>query len=418
MVLPIGFLVLPPSGDRSVGTLRRKLALTALHSLLSARSAEAGPAGPALSRLQGFLEAVLRSAHKRALVSVMERVDVLVPLLAAKSGITALSAALSTSVPAMLVSLARSLPADFQLGVNWDFPVTQVFDPIAGWVIHCEEPALGLALGGSAASLHLATGERFDLLGAAPPPSAPVREKFLQPLDAHGGPVLALADSNPLSSLEEHPDKSGNQLDLGSRSVEDWCTTLRSALELVADAIPGLGEEVHASLERIVPVGFEPERHYSASYREGPGLIYMTLHPSLLTMAEAIVHETQHGKLNLLRWFDPLLVNGDSVWTKSEVRPDLRPLRGVLLAVHAFVPVAALHHQLAAQRHPLADSEVFRRRRQEVLAANERGLRTVIAEGQPSELGARVLTGLRELHGFLVDASPDEVASGDINRLG
>ena len=67
---------------------------------------------------------------------------------------------------------------------------------------------------------------------------------------------------------------------------------------------------------RVVPVGFHAEQHLSASYREAPGLVYLTLHPSPLTLAEAIIHETQHVKLNALSWLDPISHNGHSEWSK------------------------------------------------------------------------------------------------------
>ena len=101
-------------------------------------------------------------------------------------------------------------------------------------------------------------------------------------------------------------------------------------------------------------------------------------------MAEAVVHETQHGRLNTLMWMDPVLRNGRSAWTASPVRPDLRPLSGVLLAAHAFTPVAALHARLADAGHPLARSPVFARRRQEVLDSNARGLAVLEEMSEPT----------------------------------
>src|SRR5207253_1395186 len=83
-----------------------------------------------------------------------------------------------------------------------------------------------------------------------------------------------------------------------------------------------------------------------------PGLHLSVTDTNPLAMAEAIVHGTQHGKLNALTWLDPVLENGHTEWSPSPVRPDLRPLMGVLLAAHAFVPVAALHARLAEQGHP------------------------------------------------------------------
>jgi HEXXH motif-containing protein len=135
----------------------------------------------------------------------------------------------------------------------------------------------------------------------------------------------------------------------------------------------------------------------SASYREAPGLCYVTLHPDLVTMAEALIHETQHGKLNALSFFDPVLENGYSEWSESPVRPDLRPLMGVLLAVHAFVPVAAFHQRLAEIDHPLSRSVETRRRRAAVLDSNARGLETLRDKAKPTSLGARILSELSAL---------------------
>jgi HEXXH motif-containing protein len=110
------------------------------------------------------------------------------------------------------------------------------------------------------------------------------------------------------------------------------------------------------------------------------------------------VHETQHGKLNALTWLDPVLVNGHSEWTRSPVRPDLRPLMGVLLALHAFVPVAALHKRLADRQHPISQTEPFARRRREVLATNAESLSIVRSLGKTTRLGDKLIAELAALH--------------------
>jgi HEXXH motif-containing protein len=124
-------------------------------------------------------------------------------------------------------------------------------------------------------------------------------------------------------------------------------------------------------------------------------------------MAEAIVHEVQHSKCNLLSWMDPVLHNGYTTWTDSPVRPDLRPLMGVLMAVHAFVPVAALHHRLAVLDHPLSRTRRFLERRVEVLSGNRGGLRVLQERAEPTAAGTRLLDALGELHTFLVAQAPE-----------
>jgi HEXXH motif-containing protein len=204
---------------------------------------------------------------------------------------------------------------------------------------------------------------------------------------------LALHDENPLALLEAHPEKQGNALSLGDRPVEAWRDALAGALELIARHLPGLAAELSAPPgTRLIPVGFEPERHLSASYREHVGALYLTLHPRVETLAEAIVHEHQHGKLNLASWHDRLLDNPADELVRSPVRPDPRPLIGVLLAAHAFVPVAVLYRRMAAGG---ADVQA---RLDAVLASNQEALDVLAAHARPTPLGARVIAALGALH--------------------
>ena len=71
---------------------------------------------------------------------------------------------------------------------------------------------------------------------------------------------------------------------------------------------------------------------------------------------------------------------------------------GVLLAVHAFVPVAALHQQLAQMDHPLSKTLRFQERRAEVLAGNAGGLEVVERMAEPTQMGTKVIDGLRAVH--------------------
>ncbi|MBI3287972.1 MAG: hypothetical protein HYZ74_00455, partial [Elusimicrobia bacterium] len=156
-----------------------------------------------------------------------------------------------------------------------------------------------------------------------------------------GDILLALADNNPIAQTETHPDKNGNVFDLGGHSEDDWRMTLTTALDWIAEHSPDLFAEMGAMLRQLVPIGYEAQRHLSASYREAIGTIYLTLHPNVLIITEAIVHEFQHNKLNVGTYTGPMLHNAFSPLYPSPVRPDPRPLFGVLMAVHAFLPVAA-----------------------------------------------------------------------------
>lgn len=233
---------------------------------------------------------------------------------------------------------------------------------------------------------------RLELAGLASASDARVRiERAYVPLVP--GVTLALHDTNPLSMLEAHPDKAGNACSLGDRPVEEWATSLRSALALVERHVPVVLGELRALQTLLVPVGYEPVKHLSASYREYIGASYLTLHPDVVTMAEAIVHEHQHNKANLASYHDVLLENALETMVRSPVRPDLRPIWGVLLAVHAFVPVAELYARLLA-----AGEGRVRDRFLDVVGRNDEGLRTVREHGRPTRIGAAIVEELEALH--------------------
>lgn len=371
--------------------LTRKLRLLVLQRLLvTPPGSLPAPTSGALSRLQPYLQQLARDKGRAwVLLEVLGRVEIMMPLLFAESGQLSMDEALKRAVPSLLVQLGAALPERASREqVLWDVPVAVLFD--GARCLRFSPEAQGLLVDGPRVRLRNASGHELSW------PDVEDGSADVSPSVA--GARLSLVDANPLAMLEDHPDKEGNAIDLSERDPSEWTRAIDEALALVEATLPALHRELVAHLQRIVPVGFEPERHLSASYREAPGQIYMSLHPSTLTMAEALIHETQHGKLNTLRWFDAVLTNGDSTWSESPVRPDLRPLMGVLMGVHAFVPVAAMHRRLEETGDPIADTPHFVRRRAEVLEGNASGLKTLRELGQPTTAGERVLAALEQLH--------------------
>ena len=401
--VPEGFLTIPSPGEGTVSRLRQKLGLLLLHRLLT----HPGDGLPrCFARLQQVLPELAR-AYPTAVKAACANLDFRVYVLAGDY---------EQAVPTFLLALARRLPRGaLEETLLWDRPLARLPDREGGRVLDFDPPARGMVLNGSGAELRDDRGGIVDLLDPVE-----AEEDVFHPLPGLGpaGPCLATVDSNPLAMLEEHPDKAGNAVDLGGRTPAQWCEALAEALALIEAALPALHQELVGSVERIVPVGFEPERHLSASYLEAPGLVYLTLHPSPLTLAEALVHESQHGKLNLLRCFDPVIRNGHSEWAASPVRPDLRPLLGVFMAVHAFAPVAALHLRLTEIDHPVCQSPEFARRRAQVLGANAAGLATLREHARPTAPGKRVLDALDELHAFTRAAAPEWDDSVGVDALG
>lgn len=406
--LPTAFLTLPAPDDSVCRVLQRKVRLVALKELLTFSGRGLGVGADAGIRR---MQAVVKRAAKTDTSSVLAAVgapDVLVPLLAMASGLRGPATVARPMVTSLLAALAAERVA-LDEAIVWEEPTVTLCLPRQG-TLTFSPPAKALLVDASGLAVEFHDGRRCDIQDidsvSAEGVAIGAREVRVGPseLDLH----LALHDSNPLALEEAHPDKQGNAVTLGDKSLDEWTDALDRAVDLIRIALPEWYAELCGSSVRVLPVGFEPEMHLSASYREAPGIVYLTLHPDPLTMAEALVHEIQHGKLNLLTWLDPVLTNAYTAWSESPVRPDLRPVMGVMLAVHAFVPVAALHARLAALEHPITRSPRFEARRAEVLAGNAGGLAVVKNTGEPTAMGAKVVNGLDRLHtalACLVDAS-------------
>ena len=218
---------------------------------------------------------------------------------------------------------------------------------------------------------------------------SPLVERACIPLTGRCG--FALADDSPVAQFETHPDKSGSGLDLGGHAVDEWVALLKEALALVRIGVPAIADEIELLIQRLVPVGYDAERHLSASYGEYVGTIYLSLHPDVLTLAEALIHEHSHNKINMLWTLAPVLTNAFMPLYSSPFRPDPRPLHGVLLGVHAFLPIERLYEELLARDHPAVRGAGFEQRRRLVRERNAQACDMLDAHAQPTETGRGVL---------------------------
>lgn len=336
----------------------------------------------ALSELLRREPAPVLAALRRTTVSVHLRVA------------TALGASPRTSdvdrlLVAALANLFGELAASGAAFTPVSFPRPPARVLLRGAGIAIDVPPGARELGFSPGAIAIEE-RRVDLAA----PGAAVARPWI-PLD--DTTALALADDNPLALEEAHPDKEGNALSLGGRDASEWVASLRDALDRIARHLPELRAELALALGQIVPVGYEPEKHLSASYREAIGTIYLTLHPDPMTMTEAVVHEFQHNKLNAIAAIDPLLENAFAPLFASPVRPDPRPLHGVLLAVHAFLPNALLYARMRDAGDPLAATPRFAERHREIVGGNRAGLDVLLAHARPTPIGRALLEEMREL---------------------
>lgn len=280
-------------------------------------------------------------------------------------------------------------------------------------------PALtSLAIGGALVPPASATGLRFSashlaaIGGGAELARLPVQAQALQRALADGtggfrfepqyrriGTVsrFATVDHNPIAAFEAHPDKAGNHIDLGGRPADEWVAILEESFALIERFLPGECAEMGTMLHQIIPVGYHRERHLSASYREAVGTVYMTLHPSVMIMTEALIHEFQHNKFNVSAYNADYLRNAFHPLYKSPVRPDPRPLWGIVLAVHAFLPVAELYRRMRDAGHEWAQRPDFERRMAELDLKNHEGMDMLRAHAQFTPAGHALFGELEAL---------------------
>ena len=153
-------------------------------------------------------------------------------------------------------------------------------------------------------------------------------------------------------------------------------------------------------MKKIVPLGTDDKAHRSASYAEAFGSVYMGLvprepHPEF-SVLEGLIHEWSHNKANLARNLAPLVLNGNEEAYYSSYRPDPRPIEGIFLGVHAFVPTVRVFLQAfdSGAIDPNARiAKVF-----SMHLKNESALEVLSKYLRPSEEGAMYLEEIAHEH--------------------
>lgn len=313
-----------------------------------------------------------------------------------------IDAATRKVLPQILLELVCNglMPADAT--VAWDADVPELASPVLGSRIVPPQAAVALEFAsgrivargsdGEVGRISISADGDIDVTGFA------LEQAYWSCGDVT---MLSLVDHNPLAAFETHPEKSGNHVDLGDHDIDDWLATLDAGFALVQQFLPREFQEMGMLLREIVPVGYHDQRHLSASYREAVGTVYMTLHPNLMTMTEAIIHEFQHNKLNVSAYSTDYLHNAFFPLYKSPVRPDPRPLWGILLAVHAFLPVAELYRRMIVGGHPWAVSPEFLERLSQIDEKNHEGMAMLRSNAEFTTAGRNLfddLTALEEQH--------------------
>ena len=159
---------------------------------------------------------------------------------------------------------------------------------------------------------------------------------------------LTLQDANPDRNYNNHPDHEKDIMGLGFGNIpiKKWQHLYAESFALLHDISPWFLSEISGMISKIIPFGISSSSHNSASYSSCIGHLYMSYPIDIempeLAVLEAIIHESNHNKLNLIMKSDPLILNTREEVYYSPYRPDARHIQGIYLWVHALVAVIYL----------------------------------------------------------------------------
>ncbi len=111
-----------------------------------------------------------------------------------------------------------------------------------------------------------------------------------------------------------------------------------NAMQTLSSLMPGCSGWTASVTRVVVPLYREIGTKFkSGSRNDLPGVVFFDLHGGEHMIREALVHESAHQHLCVEEATGPLIDPEHNGAYASPLRPDLRPLRGILLAYHALV---------------------------------------------------------------------------------
>lgn len=154
--------------------------------------------------------------------------------------------------------------------------------------------------------------------------------------------LLTLDFHNVDVNKTTHPEHKKNHVSatFGSKAPEDWRTLFGQSFDILKKVSPGFMSEIDEVIRKIIPFGVSYQVHNSGSYPDNIGHLMMSYpiwaeFPELILL-EAILHEYNHNKLNLILQTEPLILNDRREMYYSPYRPDARHIYGIYLWLHAI----------------------------------------------------------------------------------
>ncbi len=134
------------------------------------------------------------------------------------------------------------------------------------------------------------------------------------------------------------PDDLAARQDQLSRDIVRYC----GAAQRIRQKLPAMSDWLLSATQVYVPMAGEPGALFrSGSQASLPGVIYGDLHSGDLQILEIFAHETAHLHLHTAAAAAPLIDPNHAGRYSSPLRPEPRPLRGILLAFHALAYICS-----------------------------------------------------------------------------
>lgn len=154
---------------------------------------------------------------------------------------------------------------------------------------------------------------------------------------------LTLDFTNPDVNKHAHPEhqKQGIGIWFWDQTPENWRSLFQKSFDIVRSVSPWCMSEIDSMIKKIIPFWVSVWVHNSGSFSDAIWHLLMSYpmgmsHPEL-ALLEAILHEYNHNKINLIMQTEVLILNDRREIYYSPYRPDARHIHGIYLGLHAIV---------------------------------------------------------------------------------
>ena len=262
----------------------------------------------------------------------------------------------------------------------------------------------GEVLGPSAFALY------FEAAGAMlendPRAAQPLLEALARstPIDGAELQILRLGecgDQATITRYQQHmdsdPDTHFAFADPSERVATEAVDRVSAALQIIRQASPALFGEIEALVRQLILVGSGPDS--TSTFAGGSayslwGALFLNSehHSDVLSVVEAIAHESAHSLLFGFCLDEPLVLNPDTDLFPSPLRADPRPMDGIF---HATYVSARMHWTLDALLAGGVLDKSDTARVTEMRDADRQsffdGLRIIESHGQLTEIGSALI---------------------------